>query len=371
MTAPNPTSTSRRTMVVMIAASLLAGFLISEIAVRIVDHSDPDVSPVSIWTVRNFALDRLTMFRSGMPAEYDDELGWVPKAGFRQSEAHVHHKVTIDERGLRRNGEDVSTSTRAGILVVGDSFAFGDEVNDEDTWPSILERRVRRPVWNGGVFAYGIDQTELRAERLTRTLSPEVILFQLIPADAGRTQLATRNGAPKPYFLIEGDALVLKNTPVPKERPDPQDIGLLRGFLGYSYLVDFLMRRIGWAEWWYVGNWPHLHVHDRGLDVSCMLLKRFAEFARERSIRAIVVTQYSPRAIMLGPRIDEAEIGQGLIGCALRAGLESIDTFQALRARVEADPKEISALYSSHLTPQGNRIVAELIARALDTLPRP
>ena len=44
-------------------------------------------------------------------------------------------------------------------MAVGDSFTFGDEVNDGQTWPAQLQQLTGRRVINGGVSGYGFDQT--------------------------------------------------------------------------------------------------------------------------------------------------------------------------------------------------------------------
>ena len=61
-------------------------------------------------------------------------------------------------------GEQASPG--APILAVGDSFTFGDEVNDGQTWPAQLQLLTGRRVLNGGVSGYGFDQIVLRAEQL-------------------------------------------------------------------------------------------------------------------------------------------------------------------------------------------------------------
>jgi hypothetical protein len=51
----------------------------------------------------------------------------------------------------------------AAVLVVGDSFTFGDQVSDDETWPACLEATLHRGVDNGGVFGYGAAQALRRA----------------------------------------------------------------------------------------------------------------------------------------------------------------------------------------------------------------
>lgn len=75
--------------------------------------------------------------------------------------------VSIDQHGFRRHVNDNHVSARSGelMLAVGDSFTFGDQVKNSDTWPACIARQIPLDFWNGGVFGYGPAQSILRAER--------------------------------------------------------------------------------------------------------------------------------------------------------------------------------------------------------------
>jgi hypothetical protein len=51
--------------------------------------------------------------------------------------------ITIHQR-VRVNPNAAPNRSGGAILAVGDSFVFGDQVSDEETWPSFLERRMGR-----------------------------------------------------------------------------------------------------------------------------------------------------------------------------------------------------------------------------------
>ena len=72
--------------------------------------------------------------------------------------------ITIDKNNFRKNYPTESISpTENAILFSGDSFTFGDGVDDENTFPSIFQSIKNDKVINGGVQAYGIDQMYLRS----------------------------------------------------------------------------------------------------------------------------------------------------------------------------------------------------------------
>jgi hypothetical protein len=141
--------------------------------------------------------------------EYDEQLGYVPKPGmFVRREGYT---ASVDANYLRR---DPATQRPDGrpVLVVGDSFAFGAEVDDGEDFPAVLERIVGRPILNAGVGAYGFDQAILRAERLLPIYRPDTLIVALISDDIERAGFAYFY-AWKPYFTVVENELVLKNVP--------------------------------------------------------------------------------------------------------------------------------------------------------------
>src|SRR5438552_816166 len=55
------------------------------------------------------------------------------------------YEVHTRAHGIRSNGDQRPSRDRPITLVVGDSFAFGDEVLDSESWPAVLERAIDAP----------------------------------------------------------------------------------------------------------------------------------------------------------------------------------------------------------------------------------
>ena len=120
--------------------------------------------------------------------------------------------------GTRGNGVTGAVTGNGGnapiVLAVGDSYTYGEEVSDDESWPAFLQTKLARPVVNGGVSGYGFDQIVLRAEVLALQTRPGTIVAAFIADDIRRTELSRLWGAEKPYFDLDGDRLLLRNVPV-------------------------------------------------------------------------------------------------------------------------------------------------------------
>jgi hypothetical protein len=327
---------------VLIVVSLCFTLLVGELALRVWQDA---------WTTENLIVSRRARWRGVPPVQFDAELGWIPRA----HQQHFSRRwggvpVTTVEDGVRSNGTDQPrTPARPLVVAAGDSFTFGDEVGDGDTWPADLERRLGVRVLNAGVPAYGFDQTVLRALRLAEHHRPELLLVSFIDEDAGfRVAHCSRDGAYKPCFALVDGELVNLASPVP---PPHADLDPLRRWLGHSVLVDTVASR-AWPEFWLLGaGAPGV---DEPLLVSCRLVRRLAERSRALGVRSLIVAQ-------AGLRDSEPEAYGAMAKCAAEEGLPYLDLHAELRSLASDDPPRFRAFFKSHMTPAGNAYVGERI----------
>lgn len=291
-------------------------------------------------------------WRSNWIVQHDPELGWIPRPGASNRSNEWGVTITIGDDGIRKNGA-APPRERPCILAVGDSFTFGDKVSDEHTWPAVLERLGSGQVLNAGVSAYGLDQSVLRAEPLARKYHPDLLIVSFIGDDVSRIRFAQRGGAFKPYFDVEHGALVLRNVPVPA----PVDnIDLFRRVFGYSFFVDWVMRRVA-PMYWLAGPSEELS-QDDGLRVACLLMGRLEALSREAPTRVLVVGQ----ARYNDP---DLKLTESVLGCASASNLETLDVASALEAEATRSREDYDSLWGGHMTPAGNRFVAERIHEAI------
>lgn len=156
---------------------------------------------------------------------HDPLLGWAPRPAGRSRGGLLR----ANRDGLRADRE-YSLEPAPGVLrieVFGDSFTFGDEVPVEQSWPALLEERLRErgiaaEVLNFGVNAYGLDQAYLRWKHAGRRFRPAVVVYGFQPENLVRNLnvfrplyfAGTEIPLSKPRFVLSaGGGLELRNSP--------------------------------------------------------------------------------------------------------------------------------------------------------------
>ena len=306
--------------------------------------------------------DLLDLHRSAFPVMYDRVLGYAPRPSSR-----VHDRwgntVTITPDGLRSNGPG-PVPAPPPLLAVGDSYTFGGEVGDRDTWPAWLERQRGQRVFNGGVFDFGFDQIVLRAEELLDAFPAEQLIVVIIPDDVLRCEFSYRY-AWKPWYELVDGAIALRNVPVPPPGT-PVPVSWLQRLAVYSHLADLTFRRLDPTAWALGG---YAREHRRGPEVAALLVDRLAELAAQHEIPVLFVLAWTPG-------FDSAP-AEPAVKRARARGLEVLVVEPELREAIGDDLSQLPRLFTrapsrgrrfvaNYMTPEGNRLLAELIARRLD-----
>lgn len=147
---------------------------------------------------------------------YDPLLGWRTKPGI-QGGLTGRAKLTTNTKGIRSLKEypyDKPPNTTR-IVLLGDSFTFGENVADEQTYAYLLEQTLENvEVINFGVHGWGHDQMLLSLEEEGVKYAPDIVLLGFIYDDSERNTLSFRDFA-KPVYRIEEGKLTLTNVPVP------------------------------------------------------------------------------------------------------------------------------------------------------------
>ncbi len=148
---------------------------------------------------------------------YDSTRGWAVKPGLRDLLVLSSMTVNSNSRGIRGKTE-YNYARQAGkhrIVTLGDSFTFGDEVSNNETYSYYLGSLLPdTEVLNLGVHGYGHDQMLLYLKEEGVKYSPDVVILGYVSIDPPRNLLSFRDFA-KPKFELAPGGLRLTHVPVP------------------------------------------------------------------------------------------------------------------------------------------------------------
>jgi hypothetical protein len=247
-------------------------------------------------------------------------------------------------------------------LVVGDSYAHGDEVRDAETWPTQLQSLLHRPVINAAMSGYGIDQMVLRATIVAPDVKPAAIVLSFIADDVRRAEMRRLWGAEKPYFELIGGELIERNVPVPASPAPAETLDLAQWLLGWSRLLDTVLERLGWKYEWQL-DYARVLPRGMGVKLACPLFDRLARLG----VPVLVVAEYDPYHWQDDAyRTTTRTTDDAVLRCARQAGLATLDLFATIDEGVRT--QGLWTIYRrGHPGPAGTRLAAQRIAEELQT----
>jgi hypothetical protein len=153
---------------------------------------------------------------------WDRELGWLRRPNTEETvrDPHGDWHLGIDSRGARRE----PLAFPGGVIsAYGDSFTFGHEIDDDETWPHYLSERLGTRVDNWGQSAWGPDQALLRLARNLPHERTAVVVLAIMSENIARllncyrpflTGEAAMKMAFKPMLVFESEGLVWQPNPL-------------------------------------------------------------------------------------------------------------------------------------------------------------
>ena len=284
------------------------------------------------------------------PAAFDPELGW-DIGGDRIR----HHAV----------GPRTESPTHR-IVAIGDSFTFGGDVGENQTYSRFLEQSLCGvEVLNMGVGGYGIDQAVLKYLKHGKSHRPNVIVLGIHVPNYERASLSFFS-ASKPVFRRspEDGAIRLANHPVPPPAAEVERIRREAKGEVYTWALArmrflYLARRIS-------GNADFFEEMDRIVEHVLLLLVEEAKAADAR----ILVLQIPLGPAFLRESAWHRAMSEHLLSVYRKMGLRYVDLAEAWRSRMAAEDIVRTyyiqgAGYVGHLSEAGNRAAAAEIAEVL------
>jgi hypothetical protein len=185
--------------------------------------------------------------------------GFVPNSRFifaRKNEYEV--EIQINSKGLRdREIPYEKEKDTFRILLLGDSFSAARQVPLRFTWHKIIERKLNEhpgvhkkvEIINSGVPGYGTTQELLYYQYEGYKYNPDLILIEVYHNDISELYprpLQERRNEEKPFFVLNGEQLELKNFPYRRDGHNISPSGKFFPYLAYTF--GPLIRGAEWPD---------------------------------------------------------------------------------------------------------------------------
>ena len=166
------------------------------------------------WVARR--RDAGKQFRFGFDA-YDSTKGWKSRSNVRGMKVFNDKVLNTNAQGFRdlRDYAYARDTGKVRILLLGDSFTFGEAVSDDEMYASLLQRMLPgAEILNFGVHGYAHDQMLILLREQGIRYRPDIVMLGFISDDMSRNLVDFRDYA-KPHYSIDNGALRLEGSPVP------------------------------------------------------------------------------------------------------------------------------------------------------------
>ncbi|NBX68921.1 MAG: hypothetical protein EBR01_08170 [Proteobacteria bacterium] len=358
--------------------SVSVGLVFSELLLRKLTNK-------SFGLGTNFITERVYEHK-GSVYRFDKDLGWSNQENLRLSDfkerplgfqnVRQYFTLTTDEYGFRSspNVWSVNLEPSSGlILAEGDSFTFGDEVSDDETWSTHLQAIKKVRVVNGGVSSFGLDQIFIKIQRDLPLVQPKVVILSVMGNTLKRTTLTHKISSPfcdtreKPFFVKAGSELRLERGVI-QERIAERKLDPIRTIFGHSVILDSFFNSWFRRYWNCVpreSDYPmNLRTQQDYLEISCLLLKKILRFTEKSGVRLVVVGQayWNPH----GQRYARDKDIEAFLKCASNLSVPHLNFDSSLEGIFYEDSNRYQSLFflGTHMTNQGNLVVAQEINQA-------
>ena len=273
-------------------------------------------------------------------------------------------KITTNELGLRNS---IMNKSSKNILTVGDSFTWGDQVSDEETWQSCLNRKnLNHNFLNGGVFGYGTAQAIMRAQKLYPLIEPDGLLVStMVGNNFDRDQLSIRTGFPKPFLSLSplGDIEVkfVESFDIPNTKFSSKNTIKFRDhlFVNFTFLSLFRDNFIG----------------KKYLKTESKFTSNISVLGLNPATKNEIINWSVSQSLKLSPKVVwllqyQSKINKNILQerqylkkVLKTAKVKVIDTFDYLHGdnKQIIDKEKLWTKFTSHHTALGNEVVCKVI----------
>jgi hypothetical protein len=254
----------------------------------------------------------------------------------RLNAANQQWLIKTDSSGLRTLSNQIAPDQR-NLLILGDSFAFGEGVMLEDRFDAYIKKAMPHlNIVNTGTPGYGPDQEYVLGRKFFKSLHAEDVILVLLYVndfyDVLRKEFVLRS---KPYFVRNGNQWQLRNP----------EIGAFQWLRDRSYLfavLGELYEALPGSRWDF----------DAAQSIVAHILERIAD---EKPSSVPVVLAYHGR----------------LVGVPWPSNIRMTELCMRVAFCIDLDSvldEKTDFLPDGHWTPSGHKSIGERLAGALKSL---
>lgn len=223
-----------------------AFYVVCLVFVKLMSAKDEEMKTVDVTELTDSARRGIQAMLDGeSPVEYDREVGWVHRPGYAW-EGH-----TVSEQGLRgtRIYPEQAPDPDKRVLCIGDSFTFGYEVGDTESFPHHGEQLAPGTEWiNLGICGGGLTQSYEQYRKNGRKWGGKYVVIAFMTNNIKRTVNSCRalvepNGAmtplTKPFAKMTDGQLSVEPNPYQERARYEKLLANPEEELAYLYDLDF------------------------------------------------------------------------------------------------------------------------------------
>ena len=194
--------------VLRVALVALVSVALLEVTLVAVRRNPPlaGIGPLRSLARQLYFLDRNYLQMDPAAVRWDPLLGYTLRPGeFRFANTEFDTAYSVNSLGVR---DDEASLVRPEVVVLGDSFAMGWGVEQQEAFPQVLEGLLGRKVLNAGISSYGTVR-ELRMLSRVDTAATRWVVIQFCNNDYFENRRFADEGPDvRPHPRPETEAMV-------------------------------------------------------------------------------------------------------------------------------------------------------------------
>ena len=324
--------------------------------------------------VIEFILQTLSPYIKPQYTKVDPTVGWYHNSNVssvQKLEGHSY-QLSYNSHGYRvpEHSYENPTGTKR-VVVLGDSFVDGSEVDDKETWTWHLQDHLGDvEVINLGVYSYSTAQELITLEKKGFRYNPDLVILVTMTNDFANNLQNFSNYGPAPRYVLANDSIELQTTDHPDAQRNFRAINLplpARNFLHEKskvyYLLNFyvyqklIRKRIVDI---YTNQKRLLNDSDRH-ELYIRIVQRIKSMCDKYNTDFKVVFVYMKRDVLK----DQSSHIKSTIVKLKAMGIDVIDMYKVLRDQELGSDKSLYYQHNMHWNARGHQFVAETLLQPI------